>query len=358
MKTRFIYISTSRLHRDRANLIQTLKTAFAISEIVEDFVLFMPPPKLNTPVEKRLKQLGVRGQLPLKFSTLLHSRWKALSYMPFMLKNRKLLLRAMVFVRSFKLCLGLLKARVPHIFEAHELKQLKGEKVLNALKKGIELGLLRGMVTISHSLRNGLVELGLPEHVLTVIPSGVEYSAFSGINLPAPGQITTPRLVHIGTLNAERGADIVAHLARRYPVLLAGNVDPGLKLPEGVQFLGTLPHSEIPSVYERADIAIIPYQRSLGTVDSFSSLKILEAMAAGRAIVASDLEPVREVLTPGKEALLVPCHDFRAWENAIERIAKTPGLCLELGREARKKAKRFDWKYRANALLTFGRSVS
>ncbi len=354
---RFVYISTSRLHRNRANLIQTLKTAAAIYGMEKDFVLIMPPHRLKTTVGERLRQLGAPSGLPVSFSTFLHSRWKSLGYLPFLLKNRKMFLQSMVFVRSIRLCLGLLKIGVPHIFEAHELKQLKDEKVLNAIKKGIGFGILKGIVAISHSLKNGLVKMGLPQHVLTVIPSGVDYNSFSRIALPSPEKNGNPRLIHVGTLNSERGANIIAYLAKRYRVLLAGNVDPAIKWPENVQLLGSLPHSKIPSLYEKADVAIIPYQHSLGTVDSFSSLKLLEAMAAGRAIVASNLKPIREVLNHGKEALLVPCDDVNAWDSAIKRIANSHGLCLQLGRQARKKAKEFDWEHRARSLISFCRSA-
>jgi glycosyltransferase involved in cell wall biosynthesis len=62
--------------------------------------------------------------------------------------------------------------------------------------------------------------------------------------------------------------------------------------------------------------------------------KVWQAMAAGRAIVTADGPAIREVLTHGHDALLVPPGDPAALGDALTRLAADPALCGRLGREA------------------------
>ena len=57
-----------------------------------------------------------------------------------------------------------------------------------------------------------------------------------------------------------------------------------------------------------------------------SPLKIFEAMANGRPILASDLPAVREVLRDGHNALLAPPDDIDAWIDRIRALQSDPGL--------------------------------
>lgn len=86
---KIVYISTSKLHRNRANLIQTLKTADAIHSIYNDFEIYMSPYKSKLPYINRLKELGISDEIVIQFSQFLHSRWKIFNYIPFIFLNRK-----------------------------------------------------------------------------------------------------------------------------------------------------------------------------------------------------------------------------------------------------------------------------
>jgi len=86
---KIVYISLSKLHRNKANLIQTLKTAESIYAIYNNFGIYMPPFKSKLSYLKRLEQIGISKYLPIKFSYFLHSNWKIFNYIPFILLHKK-----------------------------------------------------------------------------------------------------------------------------------------------------------------------------------------------------------------------------------------------------------------------------
>ncbi|ARE41125.1 Glycosyl transferase, group 1 [Rhodovulum sp. P5] len=90
------------------------------------------------------------------------------------------------------------------------------------------------------------------------------------------------------------------------------------------------------------------------TVPFVLSWSVIEAMAAGCAIVASDSRPVREAITPGQSGVLVDHKDIDALAGAIERLLDDRAEAAQLGHAAREAAIRdFDsgWIYPAKARL-------
>jgi glycosyltransferase involved in cell wall biosynthesis len=74
-------------------------------------------------------------------------------------------------------------------------------------------------------------------------------------------------------------------------------------------------------------------------------------MAAGTPIVASDLPTVREVLTDGDNALLVPPEDAASMAAAIRRLLVNPGLADRLRRTAYEQVQALTWDARAARII-------
>jgi glycosyltransferase involved in cell wall biosynthesis len=76
---------------------------------------------------------------------------------------------------------------------------------------------------------------------------------------------------------------------------------------------------------------------------------VLEAMAAGTPVVASDIPALREVA--GAAAILVPAGDPDAWADALSRVLESPSLKAELAEAGRERAALFSWAQTAEATL-------
>jgi len=108
------------------------------------------------------------------------------------------------------------------------------------------------------------------------------------------------------------------------------------------------------------DILLAPYQNRVtlttkgkGDISKWMSpLKIFEYMAHAKAIVASDLPVLKEVLCHEVNSLLCPPQDIEAWQNALLELANNSSLRTALGDTARQEfVKRYTWKGRGEVVL-------
>jgi len=109
----------------------------------------------------------------------------------------------------------------------------------------------------------------------------------------------------------------------------------GLGLDGSVMFTGFLPHTEIPSILSAADIAVAPYARICDESFLGSSMKLVEYMASGSAVIASDNGQIHEVVRDGINGLLVPAGDADALARALIRLIQDPAYRQKLSAQAR-----------------------
>ncbi|MGD9529827.1 MSMEG_0565 family glycosyltransferase [Pseudonocardia sp.] len=113
--------------------------------------------------------------------------------------------------------------------------------------------------------------------------------------------------------------------------------DLGLTLGEDVVLLGTVSEAELGGWYHSADALAFP------SVKEGWGLVVLEAMAAGLPVVASDLPVFREYLTDGTDALLPPVGDDAALAAAMTRLVRDAALRDRLRARGRQVPTRFSW---------------
>jgi glycosyltransferase involved in cell wall biosynthesis len=106
-----------------------------------------------------------------------------------------------------------------------------------------------------------------------------------------------------------------------------------LNVEDKVTFIPSVPNREIPRYYLGADVFAIATR-----YEGFC-IPVLEAMAAGLPVVASDVPPIPEIL--GGTGCLVP-NEPTAFREAIQRLQNGPSLHAELGRRARERAESLD----------------
>ena len=192
-----------------------------------------------------------------------------------------------------------------------------------------------GLVVISKRLRTAYLSAypRLPPGKILVSPDGAD--EIREVDLEGRSN-TRLQVGHVGHLYPGRGGELVIAVARALPGmdfhLVGGRVEDIARLnalapPGNLIFHGHRPPAELAGFYRRFDVVIAPYQKKVAvaggkgnTVEWMSPLKIFEYMAYAKAIVASDLPVLREVLVPDRTALMVEPGDVAAWTRALHRL--------------------------------------
>lgn len=176
-----------------------------------------------------------------------------------------------------------------------------------------------------------------------------------------------------GRLREQKGTDVfvesMCRLLPRYPdftAVIVGAVTPdqqifvrGLRarveaagLAERVRFLGELPIAEVPLWYQRITIyAFTSRNEGFG-------LTLLEAMAAGNALVATRAGAASQLVIDGQTGILVPPGDVDALVAALEPLMRDPAQAEAIGRRARERAvDNFGIDSEAKAVVAFYEKV-
>lgn len=216
------------------------------------------------------------------------------------------------------------------------------------------------IVTVSNRLRVWLIERGIDSDRISVTPNRVDVARFqagerSVSNRPVVGFAGTLKPWH-GTETLVRAIAALAHRrgAASTPNLLIVGDGPQRALLERVarengieelvQFTGLVDHADMPARICDMDIAVAPYEPQSDFY--FSPLKLFEYMAAGRAIVASDIGQIPEIIDHGRNGLLAPPGDITAMAQSIARLLDDPALARTLGQQARADAvARYGWEH-------------
>jgi phosphatidylinositol alpha-mannosyltransferase len=193
----------------------------------------------------------------------------------------------------------------------------------------------------------------VPAHY-EIIPNGVDTDRFSPAVSPLPAYDKRPVVLFVGRLDPRKGAavlvDAMAIVRRDFSdafLLVVG--DGPLRerirrraaalLGDAARFVGAVERDELPRYYAAADVVVSP---ALGN-ESFG-IVLLEAMASGRPVVASDIAGYRSVLTHGRDGLLVPPNDPSNLARALVHLLAEPELRMRLSTEGRRTACRYDWR--------------
>jgi glycosyltransferase involved in cell wall biosynthesis len=117
-----------------------------------------------------------------------------------------------------------------------------------------------------------------------------------------------------------------------------------------IKFAGYVPDSEILSFYEQADFFVYP-----SLYEGFG-LPVLEAMACGCPVVASNVSSLPEVV--GDAALLVDPSDVEELTQAMLALLENDDLKREMSRKSIEQAKKFSWEKAGDELLAICREVA
>ena len=197
-----------------------------------------------------------------------------------------------------------------------------------------------------------------------VIPNGIEYARFA-TRLEPIERFEDDRLdvLFVGRLEKRKGLE---HLLRAWPAVHQAVPNARLIVVGGgrrldgyrrwvrahgwheVHFIGEVSAQDLVRYYQTSDVFCAPStgQESFGIV-------LLEAMAAGRAIVASRIPGYAEVVEDGAEGLLVEPKRSDALAAMLIRLLEDAELRRAMGERGRQKAAAYDWSRVAGQVLDF-----
>jgi len=198
-----------------------------------------------------------------------------------------------------------------------------------------------------------------------IIPNGVDTGHFSPAVSPidefCDGKLN---ILFVGRLEKRKGLDYLLKAYQRIKREISNSrliiVGPGTRLRhkyekqvkqsglKDVVFVGFTSYEELPRYYKTADICCAP---ATGW-ESFGII-LLEAMAVGKPVVASNIEGYASLVTDGVEGLLVPPKDEDRLAQALISLMTDESLRQQMGARGRLKAKEYDWKYIAQRVLDY-----
>jgi glycosyltransferase involved in cell wall biosynthesis len=205
---------------------------------------------------------------------------------------------------------------------------------------------------------------GVPRERMTVVHNGVDVAAFRDAaslrdETRAELDLGGLTVVYVGRLEPHKGVGDLVEAAPGLGVelLILGDGSERKALEArtkelGVRatFTGFVEHDQVPRYYAAADIVCHPsLYEPLGNV-------VLEAMAAGRPIVAARSGGLGEVFEPGTGALVEP-GDVPAMREALGRLVEEPGARRAAGEKGLETAPRYGWDKVAKATVDLGEDV-
>jgi glycogen(starch) synthase len=240
----------------------------------------------------------------------------------------------------------------------------------SALRAGLRLALRRADAVTACSrftLDDAVGRFGLRPGTGLVVPNGVETAGDGGPPRPLP--LPFDRFVlGLGRIVAKKGFDLLvdafARLAPRRPglgLVLAGDGPARAGLAAQAARLGIADRVHLPGRLDRAEVAW-----AMGTADVFVlpsrvepfGIVVLEALRAGRPVVASARGGAKEIVRHEQEALLADPLDVAQLAGAIGRLLDDRDLARRLAAAGRERVGRFDWSTVADGYRRVYRSVA
>ena len=212
---------------------------------------------------------------------------------------------------------------------------------------------LHGSIAVSPAARRHVSEVYPGDY--QIIPNGIDLDHFTNHAAPWPQYLDgKTNILFVGRMEKRKGLRYLLEAYGRLKwdlpntrLLVAGpgNLDQEsqrlLSARElgDVVLLGGVPQADLPRYYATADIFCAPATGS----ESFG-IVLLEAMAAGKPIVASNIEGYSGVIAHGKQGLLCPPRDAGALTDALAYLVRNPGVARRLGATGRGMVQRYRWQ--------------
>lgn len=216
--------------------------------------------------------------------------------------------------------------------------------------------------TISSTMRDELVERGVPRDRISLIPNSIDASLLTRTSNPADvrTELGLGRegfwVGAVSSLVGYEGHDLILEAVAAMRAgginahaLIAGDgaarpelLKQAADLGEAAHLPGRVPPGLAQRYVEALDVVVVP-RRDLEVTRSVTPLKPIEAMALGRPVVVSDLPPLRELVGDDERGLVVQADSATAVAEALTMLAKDDSRRAELSQAGKQFAASMTW---------------
>lgn len=366
---KIVCISASFVPSETANSIQMMKAVHALAQLGHDVTLIVPEGQKKSTTEELQSFYGLSTPFKIEHMRGASRRrffWDAV-------RRAASPHPDILYTWVPQSAVYALFHRLPVLIELHDLPSGSAGPWWHRLFLWIP-GRKRMLVitrALQDALENKYGKSLAPEDII-LAPNGIDPERFENLPTSRParrqlGLAEAPTVVCTGHLYAGRGAELFVDLAKAIPdvqfVWVGGKPEDVAAWKErsahlhNVTFSGFIPNDRLPLYQAAADILIMPYGKVIGISSGggnsaaiSSPLKMFEYLAAGRAIITSDLPVFHEVLNE-QNAMFCPPEDIPAWTAAVRALLDDPARREALASQARQDSLHYSWTERAKHAL-------
>lgn len=249
-----------------------------------------------------------------------------------------------------------------HTPPANKIRKIMEKRLFNSDK-------FKRLIVISEALKEEYLSIfpNLSNKILVAHDAADSPSGFLNVKVENFNS-NTFKVGYIGHLYPGKGMEVITKLAYLLPDIefhIVGGKEKDINYwrnkikTKNLVFHGFIPHGLLNEYYNQFDIVLAPYQTTVtssggkGDISKWMSpLKIFEYMAYGKAIIASDLPVLKEVLIHNKNCILCPPKDIDAWVKAILKLKEDKDLKFRIGKQAREIfLQKYTWEQRGRNVL-------
>ena len=372
---KILYVSKSIIPSRTANSINVMKMCQAFADNGHTVTLLAPDIKkrYEKNIENIYKYYGVRKNFYIK--KLYHPNIKlgalfyTLAIVFYLIKNQKFDLIYGRFLHGLYVA-SLFNHKV--IYESHVPDfKVRNHKLL-IFKRLITSKYFEKMIVISKVLKDMYLERGYLEfNKIQIAHDGADEVDNLDYKIKLLGYEKNLKVGYVGHLYKGKGIEIISSLASSLKSDIEIHIIGGLEKDiqnwknkinkKNIFFYGFIPHGELSGYINSLDVCLLPNQKlvysygadltknAINISDFTSPLKLFEYMSHRKAIVASDLPVINEVLNHNN-SILVKYDDIQSWIDSIELLRDSKNRD-KIATQALRDFSNFTWKKRANSIL-------
>lgn len=209
-----------------------------------------------------------------------------------------------------------------------------------------EIDLADFIIVPSTFAKSTFIQVGISENKIVNLPLGADMPNRELPNPRRPGDNNEVTFLFAGQVNQRKGIsyilDAFARLsASNARLIIAGYAEPSmldrLKDYENVQYLGTMPRSDLARVMAKSDVILLP-----SLAEGFG-LTAIEGMAAGCLPIVSKYTFASDIIEHGQNGFIIDARSIEQLYAIMEYVVNNLTVARQMGSRARESAEKFTW---------------